>query len=82
VGLSIKLYCLGMNQRMGAKGQVVIPKELREQFGIGPGDGVAFEPTDDGIIVRRAGGHSPLRGRFAKSGMAARLVEDRGKEPR
>jgi AbrB family looped-hinge helix DNA binding protein len=67
---------------MGAKGQVVIPKDLREQIGIGPGDDVAFEPVDDGIVVRRAGDRPPLLGRFGKSGMAARLLEDRGKEPR
>lgn len=71
-----------MTQRMGAKGQVVVPKELRERIGIGPGDDVAFEALDDGIVIRRAGAGSPLRGRFAKSGMAARLLEDRGKEPR
>jgi AbrB family looped-hinge helix DNA binding protein len=67
---------------MGAKGQVVIPKDLREQIGIGPGDDVAFEPIDDGIVVRRVSERASLRGRFAKSGMAARLLEDRGKEPR
>jgi antitoxin PrlF len=67
---------------MGAKGQVVIPKDLREQIGIGPGDDVAFEPVGDGIVVRRAGDRPPLRGRFAKSGMAGRLLEDRGNEPR
>jgi AbrB family looped-hinge helix DNA binding protein len=71
-----------MTQKMGAKGQVVIPKDLREQIGIGPGDDVAFEPVDDGIVVRRVGGRAALRGRFAKSGMAARLLADRGKEPR
>ena len=37
-----------MTQKMGAKGQVVIPKDLREQIGIGPGDDVAFEPVDGG----------------------------------
>ncbi|HVV52158.1 MAG TPA: AbrB/MazE/SpoVT family DNA-binding domain-containing protein [Polyangia bacterium] len=67
---------------MGAKGQVVIPKELRKQANLGPGDDVAFEPVDDGIIVRRAASRAPLRGRFAKSGMAARLLEDRHLEPR
>jgi AbrB family looped-hinge helix DNA binding protein len=67
---------------VGAKGQVVIPKGLREQMGIGPGDDVAFEPVDDGIVIRRAGNRAPLRARFAKSGMAARLLEDRGEEPR
>jgi AbrB family looped-hinge helix DNA binding protein len=66
---------------MGAKGQVVIPKNLREQIGIGPGDDVSFEPVDDGIVVRRASGRASLRGRFAKSGMAARLLADRGNEP-
>ncbi len=71
-----------MTQRMGAKGQVVIPKDLREQIGIGPGDDVAFEPVEDGIVVRRASERASLRGRFAKSGMAARLLEDRSKEPR
>ncbi len=60
----------------------MIPKDLREQIGIGPGDDVAFEPVDDGIVVRRAGGRASLSGRFAKSGMAARLLADRGKEPR
>ena len=67
---------------MGAKGQVVIPKDLRERIGIGPGDDVAFEPVDDGIVVRRVSDRPPLRGRFAKSGMAARLLEDRANEPR
>ncbi|MGC1853683.1 MAG: AbrB/MazE/SpoVT family DNA-binding domain-containing protein [Solirubrobacterales bacterium] len=67
---------------MGAKGQVVIPGDLREQAGLGPGSDISFEPIDDGIVVRRANQRSTLRGRFAGSGMAARLLEDRGKEPR
>jgi AbrB family looped-hinge helix DNA binding protein len=71
-----------MTQKMGAKGQVVIPKDLREQANLGPGDDVSFEPVEDGIMVRRAGTHTPLRGRFAGSGMAARLLEDRRREPR
>lgn len=71
-----------MTQKMGAKGQVVIPKELREQAGLGPGDDVAFEAVGDGIVVKRAGRRAPLRGRFSQSGMAARLLEDRRREPR
>lgn len=69
-----------MTQRIGAKGQVVIPKDLRERVGLGPGADVLFEPIDDGIVVRRADRDSPLRGRFAGSGMAARLLEDRRRE--
>lgn len=71
-----------MTQRMGAKGQVVIPKELREQAGLGPGADVNFEAVSDGIVVRRADRPSSLRGRFAQSGMASRLLEDRRTEPR
>jgi AbrB family looped-hinge helix DNA binding protein len=67
---------------MGAKGQVVIPKDLRERAGLGPGSDVSFEPADDGVVVRRANQRATLRGRFAGSGMAARLLVDRGKEPR
>lgn len=72
-----------MTKKMGAEGQVVIPEELREQTGLGPGDDVAFKLLDDGILVRRAGGRrAPLRGRFAESGMAARLLADRRREAR
>lgn len=60
----------------------MIPKELREQAGMGPGDDVAFEPVEGGVVVRRAGERAALRGRFARSGMAARLLEDRRREPR
>lgn len=71
-----------MTQRVGAKGQVVIPKELREQAGLGPGADVDFEAVDDGVVIRRADRASSLRGRFAKSGMSSRLLEDRRNEPR
>jgi AbrB family looped-hinge helix DNA binding protein len=71
-----------MTQRVGAKGQVVIPKELRERTGLGPGAGVSFEALEDGIVVRRADRRSTLRGKFSGSGMAARLLEDRRHERR
>jgi AbrB family looped-hinge helix DNA binding protein len=71
-----------MTQKMGAKGQVVIPKDLRELAGLGPGADVSFEPMGDGIVVKRADRRSTLRGRFAGSGMAERLLEDRRSEPR
>ena len=71
-----------MTHRVGAKGQVVIPKGLREQAGLAPGAGVDFEAVDDGIVIRKAERPSSLRGRFSKSGMASRLLEDRRNEPR
>ena len=44
----------GKTTRITRKGQVTIPKELREEFGLEEGDEVAWEKTDDGIIVRKA----------------------------
>lgn len=61
---------------------MVIPKELRDQVGMTPGADVDFEAVDDGIVIRKAARSSSLRGRFAKSGMADRLLEDRRREPR
>jgi antitoxin PrlF len=71
-----------MTHRMGAKGQVVIPKPLRERQGLGPGVAVAFEERPDGVLVRAEAGPVQLRGRYRGTGMAARLLEDRSAEPR
>jgi AbrB family looped-hinge helix DNA binding protein len=38
---------------MTVKGQVTIPKELRDRFGFGPGDRLAFVPEEDGIKILR-----------------------------
>lgn len=78
----VLLYYACMTQKMGAKGQVVIPKDLRDRVGLGPGSDVSFEPLDDGVVVRRADRRAKLRGRFSGSGMASRLLEDHRKEPR
>lgn len=40
--------------RITKKGQVTIPKTLREEFGLEPGDELRWEATEDGITVRRA----------------------------
>ncbi|MGI8807230.1 MAG: AbrB/MazE/SpoVT family DNA-binding domain-containing protein [Acidimicrobiales bacterium] len=39
--------------RVTEKGQVTIPKELRDALGIGAGTEVAFERADDAIVVRK-----------------------------
>lgn len=40
--------------RITRKGQVTIPKELREEFGLQEGDELRWEKTEDGIRVRKA----------------------------
>lgn len=44
----------GMTHKVGAKGQVVIPKEIRDRLGIKPGDEVLFEADGMDVRVRRA----------------------------
>jgi AbrB family looped-hinge helix DNA binding protein len=44
--------------RVTEKGQVTIPKELRDALGIGAGTEVTFERADDTIVVRKAEGRS------------------------
>jgi AbrB family looped-hinge helix DNA binding protein len=40
--------------RITRKGQVTIPKELREEFGLEEGEEVVWEKAEDGIRVRKA----------------------------
>jgi AbrB family looped-hinge helix DNA binding protein len=71
-----------MTSRVGAKGQVVIPKSIRDRFQVHPGDEVEFAIRDDQIVLVARRQHPRLGGRFAASGMASRLLEDRAREPR
>jgi antitoxin PrlF len=49
-----------------SKGQVTIPKPVRDHLGIGPGSQVAFRRADDGsIVIEKAEGIRPPS-RFAK----------------
>jgi AbrB family looped-hinge helix DNA binding protein len=79
-----------MTHKVGTKGQVVIPKAIRDEIGIKPGDEVTFEPDGQEVRVRRVGddpqaqarGIKALRGIWADtpaSGTAA-LEEERRKE--
>jgi AbrB family looped-hinge helix DNA binding protein len=75
-----------MTHRVGPKGQVVIPKELRDELGIEPGDEVSFWRHGDHVAVRPVGHRRPLRGRFRGSALTAELererAADRGREAR
>jgi antitoxin PrlF len=54
--------------RVTEKGQVTIPKELRDAYGIGAGTEVQFEANGATIVVRKVG-DAPTRG----DRLAARL---------
>lgn len=73
-----------MTQRVGTKGQVVIPKDIRDELGLQPGAEVAFERDGRAVRILPAGGTAThgLRGRYAPGGLADELLEDRAREPR
>lgn len=66
-----------MTHKVGPKGQVVIPKDLRDQLGIEPGDEVTFAREGDHVLVRRADPLAPLRGRFRGSRLTRVLEQER-----
>ncbi|MGI9034106.1 MAG: AbrB/MazE/SpoVT family DNA-binding domain-containing protein [Acidimicrobiales bacterium] len=66
-----------MTHRVGAKGQIVIPKELREELGLRPGDEVNFWQEGDHVAVRPARTMRPLQGRFRGSGLVEELERER-----
>jgi antitoxin PrlF len=55
-----------METRVTTKGQVTIPKPIRERLGIVPGDAVAFELAPDGRIVLVKAGNTPPVNRFER----------------
>ncbi|QHS15920.1 AbrB/MazE/SpoVT family DNA-binding domain-containing protein [Halopenitus persicus] len=77
--------------RVTTKGQVTIPKEIREALGIEPGDAVEFERTESGYELRKeepttADGDDPFekyRGSAAvEETMPERMRRLRGEYPR
>lgn len=55
--------------KVGTKGEVVLPKRLRGELGIEPGDDVLFEQDGPAICVRKATVPGELWGSLADSGI-------------
>ena len=53
--------------KVTSKGQITIPKELREKYNIKVGDRVVLIPEEDGILIKhRVSPLASLRGLFRK----------------
>ena len=71
--------------KVGERGQVTIPKEIREKFGIRPNADVHFEVINGAIVLRKTARQSPIakwRGRckdsFTKLGYSSvdKFIDD------
>ena len=71
-----------MTHKVGAKGQVVIPKDLRAEFGIEPGDEVVFWRDGDHVAVAAVRSSRPLKGRLAGRSLVDQLEGDRAADRR
>jgi len=73
-------YTDGMTQRVGPKGQVVIPKAIRDELGIRPGDQVTVTRDGRGVRIVAAAALEDLRGAFKGSPLLEILEEGRRKD--
>lgn len=65
-GSHIALLEACLSAKVTSKGQITIPKAVREQLGIGPGSMVDFERIEDGRIVLAKVGKKARPSRFAR----------------
>lgn len=75
----MSVILLGMTSRIarvGPKGQVVIPKRLRVQLGIEPGDEVTFSLADGAVLVEPVRERPDLKGSLRGSGLLEELEAD------
>jgi AbrB family looped-hinge helix DNA binding protein len=87
--LSTLVILMGMTHKVGFKGQVVIPKAIRDRIGIRPGDEVAFDSDGEEVRIRRVEDAAAdrvdrikaLRGTWAQEGAGTdALLAERRKE--
>jgi len=46
--------------KVTSRGQVTIPKEIREALGLRPGDRIVFEKTEEGVVISKRMDMSPF----------------------
>jgi len=69
-----------MTGRVGPKGQVVIPKPIRDRLGLSPGDEVVFIPEPGGVRIEPAVDVAALAGAFSEYPLVDDLEADHRRE--
>jgi len=69
----------GKTTRITRKGQVTIPKELREEFGLEEGDELLWQKTEEGIRIRKTT-RSAGRGMLVDDDVPAEKREEMAEE--
>ena len=69
-----------MTSRVGPKGQIVIPQQLRAELGIEPGDEIEVWRDGDHLALRPVSSARPLLGRFAGDRLTEILREEHAAE--
>jgi AbrB family looped-hinge helix DNA binding protein len=70
----------GLTTTVSTKGQIILPKSIRQRHRWGPGTRLTVEDTSDGVLLRPAAPFAPARsedifGYLAYSGPAKTLEE-------
>lgn len=61
--------------KVGERGQVTIPKDIRERFGLGPETEVEFQIVRSAIMLKKSPKKLNLRKWVGRAGMGARLLQ-------
>lgn len=72
----VKVILASMTSKVGPKGQVVIPKNMRDLLGISPGDDVDFALDGAAVRVSLVREATSLRGSLAGRGLVSALEAD------
>lgn len=69
-------YYTDMNSKVGERGQITIPKTLRDRLGIRPGQSVEFEEVDGSIVIRKRLPRDPVDSVYGVLGSIAKSSDE------